>query len=140
MMTFTPFYILSGALAGVFDDESNQNRTDSLERRLHAEGLATVQVNGCYNGKRERSILVVDDAPYNDLCELAVLKLAKWYDQESVLAVDANRQARLIFFDHSDDQASFESIGQWRAVNKSEVMDKPGASYTERAGQYYTVK
>lgn len=134
MITFTPFYILSGALSD-YHAVSNQDRTDSLERWLRAEGLATVQVNGCYKGSRERSILVIDERPDNDLCESAVMRLARQYDQGSILAVDSNRQARLIHCDCDH----VESIGRWHAVGADTVMNNPSASYTERAGQYYTV-
>ena len=134
MNTFTPFYILSGALSG-FSAQENCDRTESLDRWLRAKSLATVQVNGRYKSNRERSILVIDERPDNDFCESAVMLLARQYDQESVLAVDANRQARLIYWD----DGRFESVGQWRAVSAGEVTNKPDASYTERAGQYYTV-
>ncbi len=134
MNTFTPFYIVSGALS-VYNPRINADRTDSLERWLRAEGFATVQVQGCYEGEREPSILVVDDRAYNDVCEQAVLRLARQYDQKSILAVDANRQARLIFCAFGN----FKAIGRWRAVHPDQVMDNPDASYTERAGQYYTV-
>lgn len=134
MNTFTPFYIVSGALAAC-DPQANKDRTDSLERWLRAEGFATVQVNGCYKGKREPAILVLDDRPGNDLCESAVIRLARQYDQESVLAVDSNRQARLIYCDGGH----FETIGRWHAVGADTVINNPSASYTERAGQYYTV-
>ncbi len=134
MNTFTPFYIVSGALS-VYNPRMNADRTDSLERWLRAEGFATVQVNGCYKGEREPAILVLDDRADNDVCEQAVIRLARQYDQESVLAVDANRQARLIFCAFGNVNA----IGRWHAVNVDTVMNKPDASYTERAGQYYTV-
>lgn len=132
MNRFTPFYIVSGARPD-FSSLANGNRTDSLERWLRAGGFATVQVNGCYKGNRERSILIIDDAPSNSLCESAVMRLARQYEQESVLAVDANRQARLIYCD----DRSFESIGQWRGVSKKTAEHSD--AYTERAGQYYTV-
>ena len=134
MNTHTPFYIVSGALS-VYSPRINADRTDSLERWLRAEGLATVQVNGCYEGKREPAILVLDDRPINFCCEKAVMRLARQYDQESILAVDANRQARLIYCAFGNSKA----IGRWRAVSADYAMDNPSASYTERAGQYYTV-
>ena len=134
MNTFTPFYIVSGALS-VYNPRMNADRTDSLERWLRAKGFATVQVNGCYEGEREPAILVVDDWPGNELCESAVMRLARQYDQESILAVDSNRQARLIFCEFENTKA----IGRWHAVNADTVMSNPSASYTERAGQYYTV-
>ena len=134
MNTFTPFYVVSGALS-VYSPRINADRTNSLERWLRAEGFATVQVKGCYQGNREPAILVLDDRADNDVCEQAVLRLARQYDQKSVLAVDANRQARLIFCHFGNSRP----IGQWRAVSAGHVMDNPSASYTERAGQYYTV-
>ena len=134
MNTFTPFYIVSGALS-VYTPRMNADRTDSLERWLRHEGFATVQVKGCYAGEREPSILVLDDRAYNDVCEQTVLRLARQYDQESVLAVDANRHARLIFCEFENTKA----IGRWHAVSAETVIRNPNASYTERAGQYYTV-
>ncbi|KKL16611.1 hypothetical protein LCGC14_2493880, partial [marine sediment metagenome] len=32
-----------------------------------------------------------------------------------------------------------KAVGRWHAVNVDTEMNKPDASYTERAGQYYTV-
>ncbi len=134
MNTFTPFYIVSGALS-VYNPRMNADRTDSLERWLRAKGFATVQVTGCYEGDREPAILVLDDRADNDVCEQAVIRLARQYDQKSILAVDANRHARLIFCEFENTKA----IGRWHAVNADTVINNPSASYTERAGQYYTV-
>lgn len=132
MNIFTPFYIVSAALSHE-SARSNVDRTDSLERWLRKEGYATVQVNGCYKGETEPAVLVVDDRPGNGLCAMAVLRLARQYGQESILAVDANRLAGLIYCA----SGGFKSIGHWRGA--PEEIAKSRDAYTERAGQYYIV-
>lgn len=133
MNTHTPFFILSAARAE-HNSIVNHARHETLMRQLQNCGHAVAQVNGCYKGEKEAAILVVDDRPYNAICETDVLRLARAYGQESVLAVDANGRARLIYCD----DGSFETIGTWRGTN--EKIAKSRDAWTERAGQYYIVQ
>lgn len=127
MNTFTPFYIVSGALPGL-EDRENAARCETVQRWLESDGYATAVVRGCYQGAIEPAILVIDD---RDDCRAAVLRVARQYAQDSILAVDANRAARLVYCETGER----ESLGQWQCVTEFEAKKRD--AWTSRAGFYY---
>lgn len=132
MNTFAPFYILSAALAG--DDAANATeRTATLAHQLRASGFAVDSVRGCYMGQTEPALIAI---PFDRSCadsERAVLRFARLYGQESILAVDANRAATLVF---CADETRRVPLGQFYAVD--ECVARTRDAWTERNGQYYT--
>ena len=116
MNTEKQFYIISAERANEMDRE-NQWNTESLRHQLKRRSLPHKQVLGCYAGSHEVSFVVVTGD------ERAILELTNKHEQESVLHVDANRQASLIY---CDDERR-ESLGKFRTVPASTVDPKTDA-------------
>jgi hypothetical protein len=133
MNTQVPFYIVSAELAEL-DETCNNARSATLAAQLRKLGYAIADVTGCYKGRTERAFLVLDDRPNLEWCHADVLRLARTYCQESILAVDANRRARLIWCK----TGFFESIGNWKGASESNA--KARDAWTARAGHYYIVE
>ena len=129
----TPFYILSASHEH-FNVNDNVYRSNLLGRTLRAQGFATAVCEGAYKGVPERSILVIDERPNTDECYNAVIRLANVYNQESVLTVDANRNAHLVFCDGRPPVR----LGIFTCVSEEEA--KAQDAYTSRAGRYYVCK
>lgn len=79
------------------------------------------QVNGRYNGNDERSWLVLFNGPIQ-LKEL--FAVAKQYKQESILVVDSERNAELLYMD----DGRREKVGRFKSVK--ECCAKAGDNYT----------
>lgn len=131
MNTETPFFIFS-AETDIHSTNENAYRTGMLNRQLRKLGFAVAKCRGVCKGRAEASVLVIDETPHNDDCFNAVLRLARTYAQKTVLAVDANRNANLVY---TDETRGSEWIGRFIPVTKevAEAQD----SYTERVGRYY---
>ncbi len=130
MNTFTPFYILSASQDFINANEKVY-RSSLLARTLRRQGFATAVCEGAYKGVKERSILVIDERPSTDECYDAVIRLANLYNQESVLAVDSNRNAHLVFCDGRPPV----QLGQFMCVSEEEAKSQD--AYTSRGGRYY---
>ena len=131
MNTFSPFFILS-AETDIHTTNENAYRTGMLSRKLRAEGFAVATITGAFEGVKEKSVLVIDETPYNDDCFNAVIRLAKTCAQKCVLAVDANRIGHLISV---ADGKTYKYQGKFRSVTKEVAL--ASKSYTVRAGRYY---
>lgn len=111
MNTFEPCYIVSldnGLSPG------QEARTDSIVRAmLETERVPYKPVVGCYKGKTENSMVI--PGAYRK----RVMQLAHAHHQESVLHLDANRVAHLIYMDGRPD----ETLGRWREVAPGEEPD-----------------
>lgn len=131
-MNLSPaFYIISAARESLNDAEI-ASRTATLLEQVHGIGYAAALCKGHYGGVDEPCILVIDEEPGNLDCFTDMLRLARIYRQESVLAVDCNRAARLLFTDYSGPEA----LGLF--VNVSQEEAKSAGDYTERDGRFYT--
>lgn len=127
MNTITPFLIFSVELAG---------RPAEINRALHvlaqsdllAKSVPFTETRGHYAGSDERSLLV-PDSPYN---RGAVTRLVTEYEQESILAVDANGRARLEYLDGREPV----SLGQFVEVSDTAGLD----GWTELNGRFYTCR
>lgn len=130
----TPFTILSASRSEL-TAELNAERSDLLERQLAARDLSFKRVEGSYKGEREISFLVLTP---DDRAESLVLRLARRYGQESVLHVDANRYAALLFL-HPDvggpDVSSVSGVGFWRSAAQAEAESLE--AYTRDGADYY---
>jgi hypothetical protein len=130
MKTFDPIFFLSGARDSLTEKES-QDRTTSLRYLLGDTGADVVACNGSYKGKAEPSLLVVARGDSAEGMRVLLLSFASLYEQESILAVDANRQARLVFTDGREDVP----LGAFKPVSKAHAMRAD--AYTEFGGSYY---
>ena len=109
-MTKQPFYIISACTGNPFTDSV---QTAALERDLLKSGFEFKKVKGVYKGVSEDSFLVsVVDTP---LEEAALKILARDFNQESILYVDGNRNATLIFVDFNNESKQLLK-GKFQAV------------------------
>lgn len=132
MNTFIPFAIFSAELAGE-SQKLNEARHAFLVRQLDNSGQAIDDsLQGCYKGSRERSVLVLLPLGEDSWQFTQVMNLAKAFQQESVLFVDANRAASLHYTD-----GRVEFIGQWTAITADDSLWFD--SYTEAHGSHYAV-
>ena len=101
----------------------NSDMLDASEERLVrfrlGEKAAFKQLKGAYKNVIETSYLVNVDLS-GDLCQLVsdIYDLASDYDQESVLVVEKNREANLVFIDNS--QPVY--LGKFQESNPSEAI------------------
>ena len=118
-MKFNPYIIISAEKAGLSQAENNL-RTDMLRRELQAQGIPGIQLKGRYNGSNEVSFLVpaAEDSPESH----AVERLAKHWQQESVLAIDPDKRATLLFSD-----GTRKPLGPFREIDPAQEVD----SYTD---------
>ncbi len=134
MNTFVPFYILS-AETDIHNSGENAYRHAMLWRQLCNAGLATAACKGVYKKRAEQSILVIDENPSIDATFDTVLRLAATYAQQTVLAVDANRNANLV---PTDGKRGSQWIGKF--VSVTEEVAKASGDYTERAGNFFVCR
>lgn len=130
----TPFIVLSASRAEL-TPELNAERSALLERQLQARDLSFKRVEGAYKGQREISFLVLTP---DSNAEALATRLARRYGQESVLAVDANRAAALLFLRPDvggEDIASIEPIGYWRSAAQAEAESLD--AFTRDGSDYY---
>lgn len=122
-----PFMIFSAERAGLTKVE-NASRTDLVARLLHNMGIAFVKAEGWYNGVHEHSFVVFtyDGSNIADKVE----RIARTYQQESILYVDTHRLAYLLYL---DTQRTVE-LGTWRELKFSEAAER---NHTTIAGKYY---
>lgn len=83
--------------------------------------------NGCYKGQRETSYLVQIETQ----CDyLKLMQLARDFNQESIMLVDNERQAQLMYCDNE----AVEPLGRWKEVmNGAPAPD----SFTEIDGRVF---
>ena len=134
MNTEIPFFILS-AHTDIHTKNENAYRHGMLARQLRKAGFATAVCTGVYEGRAEKSILVIDETPRLVDCFNAVMRLARTYAQTTVLAVDANRNANLV---PTDARECAKWIGRFVSVTKEIALE--GGDYTCRAGRYYVCR
>lgn len=127
-----PLVILS-AYTDNRDEFANTLNHRELERQIKNNlKLEYGVVDGSYKGKQEKAILV-EYAAEEDFQLL--IRLAKFYRQESVLAISKDREATLLFMDTHN----FEKLGKLEAV--PELVAKQQDAWTRtKNGQYYIVR
>jgi len=124
------FYIIS-AFRHDLPDENNVWRHKGLWRALNKAGLYPQhsEVEGKYKGKTELAFKVPVYDPVND--EQKILTIARRFFQESVLHVDANWQAYLVYTDNG----RVQHIGRWINIEERYLQDTD--DYARIDGQYY---
>lgn len=135
MRTNIPFVVISAERVE-YDPPVNEWRTASLEHQLQARDLHYAPVDGVYQGKHERSFIVFlppDHAAYT----LTMLRqLGKRWGQESILHVDANRGAELLYLDGRDPI----ELGTWQTVTAADAANADGYTYSPDADAYYLAR
>lgn len=123
-----PFVVLSSERS-VLPPEINARRTDHLKSTLEEMLPDFTPVIGQYKGTTEKSFLVrIHD---EDEYEHARL-IAKEADQESILLVDDDLVAHLVFLDSGD----IVPVGIWTLVSFETPPDLDAWTYLE--GFYFT--
>jgi hypothetical protein len=79
-----------------------------MKHQLNAAHIGFLVGEGCYKGKREPCLIVHDLDGTLDL----VQRFARVYEQESILRIDANNQARL----EKPDGTLIKGLGNFRCV------------------------
>lgn len=133
----TPFIVLSSDRAQ-YHEELNAARRDTFEHQLRARGLDFKRVIGAYKGASEVSYIVLVPTTGD---EQNAVRLARRYGQESVLLVDANRYASLIYLNEGEGGISIKEIkgiGFWRETTESDAT--AGDAYTRDGDRYYTTR
>ena len=93
-------------------------------------GKSVKKLTGCYNGKTEHSYLVVLD---NEEDLILVRDLAAIYNQESILYVDNEREAKL----HYLSQPSQKRLGRWSNVSAPVAISSDCYTFDPATGRYY---
>lgn len=132
--TFPAFTILSAELS-IYTGEVNATRTEQLRGQLEARDLDFVSAWGAYDGTNESNFIVLSDDGSREF-EL-VLSLARRYGQQSVLHVDANRGATLVYV-NTDLNRPVQRVPLGRFKQVSEHDAKRASGFTEVDGRYYT--
>lgn len=135
MRTNTPFAVISAENPTWLPDV-NAWRTESLRKQLRDDEMVFVPLEGHYNATNEASFLVYlyrgDAGPAFTLLR----KLAARWGQESILYVDANRGASLIYLDGSPSL----DVGLWQDTNAETARANAAYSYDPTQGRYYITR
>lgn len=112
----------------------NTGNPESEANTLRAMGLGDfVWCKGVYNGVSEDSFAVF----FNSLEQrLAIQSMARRHNQESILVVDSNRDAELVFFDGTPRI----KLGHFRAVPKSVAIENGSYTYVPNMDTYFVAK
>ena len=97
--------------------------------RLNKDKIPYKQVDGCYKGLTEKSVVV--PAVY----ESEVRALCKEYGQESYLSIDHERHAVLEYLDGSS-----ESLGYFQPIPAEKLQTYDSWTYDRKTDTYYIVR
>lgn len=111
---------------------TNSKVGDALSMKLMTDNnIGFKQVLGSYKGQTENSFVAIvnDDAKLNVIIDIADL-----WSQESILVVDENRKAKLVFMKGLEVQ----KLGDFRPIDVLEAQNLD--NWTLDGTQYYAVK
>lgn len=91
------------------------------------------QVNGVYKGQTELSYVISTPTPET---LQNVYNLAKQYSQESILFVDADRNAELVYINTGKRVA----LGGFKCVNRTEAYQNDAFTHDPSTDYYYLAK
>lgn len=112
-------------------DENDKHNRLYCESLLDAAEATYSIAEGCYKGKTEQSYVVV--SPSDAVSDL-INKFAGRCKQESILLVDSNRHASLLYLDNG------KTVGLGRLTEVTESEAKQCDAYTLSNGRYYITK
>lgn len=128
-----PFFILSASDSSL-ETEVNQDRTTLLRKYLKERNVPFKELLGSYKGTQEHSFLVVDTIEN-------VLQYAKRFAQESILAVDSDRQAELVFVPYFHVPYTSEvKLGTFQQVTREEARAQDAWTYDPTENKYWIAK
>jgi hypothetical protein len=106
-----------------------------VESLLKTAQLDYKELGGMYKGTPEQSFLVV--APFGHLSPVLanIRKIAKRYNQESILYIDNEKNAYL-----DDLIGQVEKIGKLTPTTQEDAVKQDGYSLDLSTGQYYVIK
>jgi hypothetical protein len=112
-------------------EEVNRASVAYMKRALDKRGIPYRSAQGCYKGLLEPAIVVYG---YDGAALATVQGFARLFEQESILAVDANRAARL----ETCDGTLIRGLGKLRNVpeNVARALD----AWTRVGNQFYTTE
>ena len=114
IQTKKPFVIISAEKYINTAEENKKNHLD-LWSQLKVEGFSIKEVEGVYEGTIEKSILVVLNKRWLAVELATFINYAAIFNQESILFVDEERNASLIF---PYNRENSEKLGKFIAVPK----------------------
>ena len=127
MRTESPAIIFSVYRSKVSETINKANHVNA-GLLLKSHGIRFAECDGVYKGQHEKSYLVLCTDPD---AERVVRNLATWHLQESVLAIDANRNARL----ETPAGSLIAELGRFVNVPESVAVREDG--YTALSGQFF---
>lgn len=118
------------------NNEDNARNTEALKDKLDALGFIYHAVFGCYEGVTEESFLVNlgTDARFHKQNASEVLRLGCLFQQDSLLFIDNEENAELVFCESGEKQ----NIGTFTCV--CEENAKAQAAYTKIGERYFICK
>ena len=125
-----PVIIFSGYTKAA-NDELNRVRHNICLVSLENAGAKPIELKGYYKGLVEKSILVLDSPELRKI----VLNLATYFDQESILLLDQDRNAALLFLGDNSQQ----EIGRFIPVSKDKIDNLDAWVYNPTTKKYYSV-
>lgn len=134
----TPFVIVSAFKAG-YPLDRNMARHGALRTFLESSGMDFMEVDGCYKGERERSLLVnlyrgTADPVFEDVCTYA-----GYFGQESVLHVSESGYAYLFELgEFIGDEPEMVYLGRWAETDAATAAEAD--AYTEADGRFWVVE
>ena len=129
--TKKPFVIISAENANE-SKEVNAKKHNELMAQLKKDKFSIKEVEGVYHGTKEKSILVVLNQKWLAV-ELATFKnYAAIFNQESILFVDGERNASLLFPYNKENS---EKLGKFIAVSKGIAIQM--SNYTFDGKDHY---
>ena len=128
-----PEFVLISACKG-YDYIHDSDNTKELIDKLNNNEFNFKQVTGCYNNIKELSFYVtIGDGSWTRETDLKkLLEYAKLYNQESILYVNSDRQAKLIFTN-----GETINIGIFKQVPKTFALQHVAYTYDIANNGYY---
>lgn len=123
-------FVILSAEQGRLNFFQNTVNTNELEMSLERSGMKYIKVNGVYNSREEISFAVLVDRQGQGEW---LKKLAKHYNQESILAVTSKNRAVLIFM---ADNKGVE-LGTFKQVDSIKGLDAYTEIATEQGREFY---
>jgi len=112
------------------DTEQNRKNVSWVKLQLKQYGVSYAIAQGCYKGQTEPALVVIDAEPARGI----VQRLSRLLKQESILAIDANRAARL----ETCDGTLIAGLGTLR--NVPEQVARACDAWTRVGEQFYTTE
>lgn len=136
MNTQTPFFVFS-VQREELSAEVNRGRVEFATAYMQKAGYRFARVCGRYRGVEETAFLVLAPDEYAARFDVqrAVMNLARLYEQESVLHVDANGQAALYA---PEGGGRIAELGTWKEVSADEAASLDAV--TEFQGRYWSAQ